>query len=250
MSERHDLSRDPFARLRVATRARIGLGRAGDALPTAALLDFQDAHSAARDAVHGAVDFEALAQRLAPRPCLRVHSQAASRDIYLRRPDLGRRVRAEDLPALDAARGDWDLAIVVADGLSAAAIERQAVPLIEALSARVGDGSLAPIVLAEQARVAIGDEVAERLGARMVALLVGERPGLSVSDSLGIYLTWQPHVGCADSARNCISNIHADGLSHEEAAETLMWLMIEARRRRLSGVSLKLDRHDEGAIEG
>ena len=251
-----DARHDPFARWRRATRARIGLGRAGDALPTAALLDFQMAHSRARDAVHGRVDFDAIAAPLADRfaAVLRVRSQAGDRATYLRRPDLGRRLHADDVPILAAARctdGDerYDLAFVVADGLSAAAVDTHAAPLLAALAPRLADWRLAPLVLASQARVALGDEVAETLGAQMVAVLIGERPGLSVADSLGVYLTYAPRVGALDSARNCISNIHADGLAYACAADTLMWLLVEARRRRLSGVGLKLDA-PAAAVEG
>jgi ethanolamine ammonia-lyase small subunit len=237
---------DPFARWRVATRARIGLGRAGDALPTKALLDFQMAHSRARDAVHGAVDLDAIAARLAATFAdapLRVHSRAADRAIYLRRPDFGRRVDEDHLPLLHAARvdGGFDLAFVVADGLSAAAVNTHAAPLLERLAPRLGEWTLAPVVLASQARVALGDEVAATLGARMVAVLIGERPGLSVVDSLGVYLTHAPRVGCVDAARHSISNNQAHGLGYARAVDTLMWLLDEARRRRLTGVELKLD---------
>ncbi|MGH8445193.1 MAG: ethanolamine ammonia-lyase subunit EutC [Solimonas sp.] len=241
-----DTPPDPFARWRRATRARIGLGRAGDALPTAALLDFQAAHSRARDAVHGRVDFDAIAAQLAvpfAQAPLRVRSRADDRAVYLRRPDFGRRVHGDDLPRLATAqqRDGYDLAFVVADGLSAAAVNVHAAPLLAVLKPRLASWRLAPVVLASQARVALGDEVAAALGARMVAVLVGERPGLSVADSLGIYLTWAPRVGCLDAARNCISNIHADGLSYARAADTLMWLLDEARHRRLTGIGLKLD---------
>ncbi len=232
--------RDPFARLRLATRARIGLGRAGDALPTRALLDFQAAHSRARDAVHGRVDFDALAAQL-PLPTLRIRSRAADRASYLRRPDLGRRVHADDLPLLTAARGEFDLAFVVADGLSAAGVNAHAASVIGETLRRLPACRRAPAVLAQQARVALGDEAAAALGARLVVLLVGERPGLSVADSLGIYLTWAPQLGRSDAERNCISNIHADGLSYAQAADTLVWLIAEAQRRELSGVQLKLD---------
>ncbi|WP_084197429.1 ethanolamine ammonia-lyase subunit EutC [Solimonas soli] len=209
-----------------------------------ALLDFQMAHSRARDAVHGRVDFDAIAAPLAgafAQTPLRVRSRADDRAIYLRRPDLGRRVHADDLPPLQGAHADYDLVFVVADGLSAAAVNAHAVPLLRTLAPRLAGWTLAPIVLASQARVALGDEVAVTLGARLVAVLIGERPGLSVADSLGIYLTYAPRIGCADSARNCISNIHADGLGYARAADTLMWLLDEARRRRLTGVDLKLD---------
>jgi ethanolamine ammonia-lyase small subunit len=239
---------DPFAKLRVATRARIGLGRAGDSLPTRALLDFQAAHSRARDAVHGVVDFDTIAARL-DMPSLQIRSRAGDRAIYLRRPDLGRRVHADDLPTLRAARGDFDLAFVIADGLSAAAVNAHAAAVIGEAVRRLPDITLAPVVLAHQARVALGDEVGEALGARIVALLVGERPGLSVADSLGVYLTWAPRVGRSDAERNCISNIHADGLSYAQAADTLAWLIGEAQQRQLTGVDLKLDAAPSRLIE-
>lgn len=230
---------DPWSRFRMVTRARIGLGRAGDGLPTSALLDFQLAHAAARDAVHGAVDFEALAADLAPTPSLRVRSRAGDRSTYLRRPDLGRRLDPESAARLEP--GDWDAVVVIADGLSAAAL-RHAPPVVEALLARLGESwRVAPAVLAEQARVALGDEVGERLGAAMVVVLIGERPGLSVADSLGAYITWNPAPGRRDSERNCVSNIHDHGLSHQGAAEKIAWLMTEARSRRLTGVNLKED---------
>ncbi|MDO9452861.1 MAG: ethanolamine ammonia-lyase subunit EutC [Stagnimonas sp.] len=232
---------DPFAGLRVATRARIGLGRAGDALPTEALLDFQAAHARARDAVHGVVDFARIAEQLQPLPSLLLRSRAPDRTSYLRRPDWGRRLHADDLPLLTAQRGDYDLALVVADGLSAAAVNAHAAPFIVELLRRIPNWKLAPVVLAQQARVALGDEVAQTLGARLVVVLIGERPGLSIADSLGIYLTWEPHLGRADSERNCISNIHGDGLSYTQAADTLSWLMSEARARHLTGIELKVD---------
>ncbi|SEQ30049.1 Ethanolamine ammonia-lyase light chain [Solimonas aquatica] len=234
------ITHDPFARFRGLTRARIGIGRAGDAQPTNALLDFQAAHSRARDAVHGAVDFHALAAQLA-HPSVPVRSRAPDRQTYLRRPDLGRRLHEEDVSRLQALAGDFDLAIVVADGLSAAAVSAQVPGLLAALLPRLDGMRLAPIALAAQGRVALGDEIAELLGARMVAVLIGERPGLSVADSLGIYLTWQPRLGRVDAERNCISNVHGDGLSHAQAAETLLWLMNEARERQLTGVDLKLE---------
>jgi ethanolamine ammonia-lyase small subunit len=236
---------DPWARFRLATRARIGLGRAGDGLPTTALLDFQQAHALARDAVHGRVDFAALAAQLAPLPTLRVRSAAADRTTYLRRPDLGRRLDPDGAAALTL--GAWDVAFVIGDGLSAAAVTDHAVPTIRAVLERLHGWTVAPIVLAEQARVALGDDVGARLGARMVAVLIGERPGLSVANSLGIYLTWEPRVGRRDSERNCISNIHADGLSYAQAADKLVWLMTEARARRLTGVDLK---EEAGALGG
>ncbi|HSW15374.1 MAG TPA: ethanolamine ammonia-lyase subunit EutC [Solimonas sp.] len=240
---------DPYARLRAATPARIGLGRAGDAQPLAAQLAFQAAHSRARDAVHGAVDFDALAAALAPEPVLCVRSCVESREQYLRRPDLGRRLRDVDLPLLQAQRGNWDLALVVADGLSAAAVMQQVLPLLQELRQRLPGWKIAPIVFAAQARVALGDEIGAALGAKLVAVCIGERPGLSVADSLGIYLTWDPRPGRTDAERNCISNIHGAGLSHAQAADTLAWLLDEARSRRLTGVGLKLE-HVQGVTSG
>lgn len=239
---------DPWDRWRAATRARIGLGRAGDGLPTAALLDFQLAHARARDAVHGAVDFDALAAAMAPLPVVRVHSRAADRAVYLRRPDLGRRLDEAGCRVLEGmadAQG-CDVLFVVADGLSAAAVQAHAAPLIHTCAAGLGGFRLGPVVLAEQARVALGDEAGAILGARLVALLVGERPGLSAADSLGVYLTWNPVVGRVDSERNCISNIHGAGQSIPAAAETLCRLSREALRRGLTGVALK----DEGPLLG
>ncbi|PWC97547.1 ethanolamine ammonia-lyase subunit EutC [Azospirillum sp. TSO5] len=234
-----DNPKDPWARFRSATRARIALGRSGDALPTKALLEFQLAHARARDAVHSAVDFDRLAADLSPLECLRVNSAAPDRPTYLRRPDLGRRLdpaSAADLPA-----GEWDLLFVIADGLSAAAVQVNAAPLVHACVARLRPLRIGPVVLAEQARVALGDEVAAAMGARLVALLVGERPGLSAAESLGVYLTWDPKPGRADSERNCISNIHAGGLSIQTAADKLCWLATEAARLKLTGVALKED---------
>jgi ethanolamine ammonia-lyase small subunit len=226
---------DPWARYRAATPARIGLGRAGDSLPTAALLDLQTAHARARDAVHGRVDFAALAEALAPWPAILVHTQARDRAEYLARPDLGRRLH--EATALAAA--PCDLAFVVADGLSAAAVATHAAPLVHAARARLGDLAIGPVVLAEQGRVAIGDAVGERLGARLVAVLIGERPGLSVADSLGVYLTFDPRPGRRDSERNCLSNIHAAGLGIEAAADKLAGLVRAALALRLTGVGLK-----------
>jgi len=232
---------DPWARWRAATRARIGLGRSGDGLPTAALLEFQAAHGRARDAVHGSVDPAVLAASLAPQPTVAVHSRAPDRATYLRRPDLGRRLDAACIPALQSTRGDWDVAFVVADGLSARAVMAHAAPLLHACIDRLSGWRMAPVVLAAQARVALGDEIGHALGAACVAMLIGERPGLSVADSLGVYLTWAPRPGRSDAERNCISNIHAGGLGYAQAADILCWLLAAARHRQLSGVALKLD---------
>lgn len=233
----NDVTRDIWARWRNSTQARIGLGRSGDALPTQPLLDFQAAHSRARDAVHGAADFTALAAALAPHPTLRLHSQATDRTTYLRRPDLGRRLAQDSaLPS-----GDYDVAFVVADGLSARAVDLQALPVLQRCFAKLAGWKIAPVALVSQGRVAIGDEIGAKLNAAAVAVLIGERPGLSVADSMGVYVTWAPRPGRVDSERNCISNIHGAGMLPDQAADLLVWLLAEARRRQLTGINLKVD---------
>ncbi len=235
---------DPFARLRAATPARIGIGRYGHGLPTAALLEFQLAHARARDAVHEKFDPEGVAAALGDRETVIVHSQAPDRHSYLQRPDLGRQLLAAD--AMRLTPGDrtdtapYEVAFVIADGLSAPAVRTHAVPLLHALFPKLGDWRIAPIVLACQARVALGDEIGSRLGAALVVVLIGERPGLSAPDSLGAYLTWQPRPGRQDSERNCISNIRPPaGLTYDQAASRIAWLLSAARHRKLTGVGLK-----------
>ncbi|THF48020.1 ethanolamine ammonia-lyase subunit EutC [Allorhizobium terrae] len=238
---------DPFARFRNATRARIGIGRTGDAMTTKSVLDFQLAHARARDAVHGAVDFATLASDLAPAQTVLVRSLAKDRSTYLTRPDLGRRPDPADLPKA----GDrYEIAFIIADGLSAAAVQRHAAPVYKAAARRLGGFSLSPVILGEQARVAFGDEAAAAYGAQVAVVLVGERPGLSVPDSLGAYITFAPRLGCRDSERNCISNIHDDGLSYELAAEKIAWLVREALRLKLSGVDLKENASEVGLLDG
>jgi len=230
---------DPWSRFRAATPARINLGRSGDALPTSALLHFQADHARARDAVHSAVDFAALAETIAPQASIKVKSRAEDRSVYLRRPDLGRRLSKDSAAALP--QGEWDILFVIADGLSAQAVANHAAPTLKACIERLPGWRIAPVVLAEQSRIALGDEAGEIMGAAMVAVLVGERPGLSVADSLGVYLTYAPRLGCRDSGRNCISNIHEAGLSPDQAAAKLAWLASQAKARRLTGVELKED---------
>jgi ethanolamine ammonia-lyase small subunit len=244
---------DPWTDLRVHTAARIALGRAGAGLPTKELLSFGLAHAQARDAVHIQLDVAALAGRVQALGCqtLTVRSAATDRATYLLRPDLGRRLHAEDAQGLAAqARPEGcDLLLVVGDGLSSLALERQAVPLIEAIRALApSDWTLGPVAIATQARVALGDEVGALLKARMVAVLIGERPGLSSPDSLGIYLTWAPRLGRNDAQRNCISNVRPEGLPPAAAAARLWWLCREARKLQLSGVDLK-DRSDELTLD-
>jgi ethanolamine ammonia-lyase small subunit len=238
------LPADPWRRLRAATRARVGLERSGDALPTAALLDLQAAHAAARDAVHQPLDFDALARDLTaaqPHPVIRVRSAAVDRASYIRRPDLGRRLDADSRARLAGlgAGTDYDVVFIIADGLSSQAVARYAVATVTAALGRLAGWHVAPLVLAAEARVALADEIGALLGARQSVITIGERPGLSVADSLGLYLTWEPRPGRRDSERNCVSNIHRHGLSPAAAAATLAQLMGEARRLGLSGVALK-----------
>ena len=228
--------------LRRFTQARIGLGRAGDSLPTQALLEFSLAHAQARDAVHMSLDTGELQRQLsaAAFESVRVHSAVSDRWQYLRRPDVGRRLSESSRNELLARTPPAsELLIVIADGLSALAVMRHAVPVLQALRPLIGAIALAPIVVAEQARVALGDEVGELWQARQLIVLIGERPGLSSADSLGAYLTHAPRVGRTDAERNCISNIRLQGLSYVHAAHKLAHLLGSSRRLGSSGVALK-----------
>ena len=245
----------PWQSLRRFTEARIALGRAGTSLPTRELLKFNAAHAAARDAVHAASSFLELKAGLAELnlPVMEIRSRAAHRSEYLRRPDLGRRLHPESRTRLEAFRlpEQPDIFIMVSDGLSAQAAEQNAGPLLRLLiPALLERGyTLAPLLLGTQARVALADEAAELLGARLALHLIGERPGLSSQGSLGAYLTYAPQVGTLDSGRNCVSNIRPAGLSAGLAVHKLLYLVGEALRRQLSGVELKDDSGDErGAL--
>ena len=220
--------------LRSFTPARVALGLTGHSLPTAELLRFQLDHSRARDAVHRPLDPASLGI-----PHVLLRSAAPDRATYLRRPDLGRRLSEESRGLLE--RGDYDAAIVIADGLSAPAVHHHAVGLLEAFMPRLLEEAwrLAPLTVVLQGRVAVADEIGSLLGAGQVVVLIGERPGLTSPDSLGIYLTWDPRPGRTDAERNCISNIRTEGISYALAAHKLHFLMREARTRRLSGVGLK-----------
>ncbi|WP_448647455.1 ethanolamine ammonia-lyase subunit EutC [Pseudomonas mohnii] len=244
---------NPWLELRRLTPARIALGRTGTSMPTRAQLDFQYAHAQARDAVHLPFDHKTLSSQLAERgrESILLHSAAIDRNSYLQRPDLGRKLSDESAQLLrdyaSAHPGGVDLAIVVADGLSALAVHRHTVPFLARLEEQMGaeNWSMAPVILVEQGRVAVADEVGERLGAKMTVILIGERPGLSSPDSLGLYFTYNPKVGLTDAYRNCISNVRLEGLSYGMAAHRLLYLMREACRRQLSGVNLK----DEAQVQ-
>ena len=248
---------DPWREWRAATTARLALGRAGAGMPTDETLRFGWAHAMARDAVHAAFDADALAAalRAAGWTVTSAQSRAADRDTYLRRPDLGRQLDADDatrLRAEAAARpggGGCDICFVVGDGLSALAAERHALPLLAALRPRLPAGwRIAPLVLARQARVALADDIGEAFGAALAVMLIGERPGLSSPDSLGAYLTHAPRRGRHDAERNCVSNIRPQGLAYGAAAFKLAWLMREALQCGLTGVALK-DESDRDVLE-
>lgn len=238
------LEKNPWNALRQFTNARIALGRAGNSLPTAPLLAFNLSHAQARDAVHHPLDAEALHEQVRALnfTTLDAHSAAPDREHYLRRPDLGRRLSEESRTALAQVKSDSpEVVFVIGDGLSAFAAAKQSIPLLQAVCAKLIDWKIGPVVIARQARVALGDEIGELLNSKLVVMLIGERPGLSSPDSLGIYLTYAPKVGCSDAQRNCISNVRPEGLDYPHAAHKLHYLLTHARRLGLTGVGLKDD---------
>lgn len=241
----------PWQHWRGTTTARIALGRAGVSIPTDESLRFGLAHAQARDAIHTALDVPTLQAQLeqAGHTVLSARSRATDRTTYLRRPDLGRQLDPADLDTLRALAAGWeqapDIAIVVGDGLSSLAVQRHALPLIAALLPRLAPGTqVAPVVLVQQARVAVSDDVGEALNARLCVILIGERPGLSSPDSLGIYLTHSPRRGRSDAERNCISNVRPEGLSYAVAAHKLAWLIAHALQLGQSGIALKDESED------
>ena len=248
--DRNPVCADPWRQLRSLTPARIALGRAGGSLPTKEVLEFGMAHAMARDAVHTPLDVDALCADLQERgfDTLRVTSAAPDRATYLLRPDLGRRLSDEGEAALRALpRKDTEVLFVVGDGLSSMAIANHAQPLLERLRELAPDWAAAPVVVATHARVALSDPIGEGLHARVVVMLIGERPGLSSPDSLGLYITHAPRVGRQDSERNCISNVRPEGLSYAEAARKATWLVCEALRLGQTGIGLK-DQSDVAEI--
>jgi ethanolamine ammonia-lyase small subunit len=250
MTDRLPAPDDPWQALRRRTAARIGLGRVGASLPTAELLRFGLAHAQARDAVHSALDAAALADALQVQgfATLQVKSMAPDRERYLLRPDLGRSLHADSRTLLEQAPRA-DIALVIADGLSAQAASRHALPVALLLRAALG-GWPAPVIIAQQGRVALGDDIGAALGARLSIVMLGERPGLSSPASLGIYLTWNPQRGRMDSERNCISNVRPEGLGYQAAAHKLHFLIRQSLLRQLSGVALKDESAGLAAIAG
>ena len=244
------LQDNPWQKLKAYTDARIALGRAGGSLPTRPSLEFQLAHAQAKDAVLKLLDATRLKESLGKMslPILDIQSQAVEKDTYLKRPDLGRLLSEQSKALLHQYRKDhqdsWEVVIVAGDGLSARAIEENAPHFIPALveACKAQGWKVAPLVIAQGSRVALGDEVAEILQARMLVMLIGERPGLSSPDSMGIYYTYNAFKGCQDALRNCISNVRAAGLSYPLALQRLIGLMQKSRMLQLSGVQLK-DEH-------
>lgn len=263
-SNKQYVTPNPWQALRTYTDARIGLGRAGISMPTSELLDFQLAHAQAQDAVHQPLDVKTLMEQLNPLihecgldPCHTLQSRAPDRPTYLQRPDLGRRLDEASAEVLRqyafSNHRAYDLAIAVVDGLSSRAIAENTSPFLSELCATLKhdkeEWSLAPLSIVTQGRVAIGDEIGDLINARAVLVMVGERPGLSSPDSLGLYLTWDPRVGLNDARRNCISNVRKAGLDYPDAVRKLMYLLKESRRMQLSGVQLK-ERSEEPVIDG
>lgn len=266
-NDKQNVIENPWSALRDYTDARIGLGRAGVSIPTEESLNFQLAHAQAQDAVHLPLDVETVIEQLENAnlilnqeqeiftPIL-LHSQAVNRTTYLQRPDLGRRLDKKSIETLKKVNTlkdeKYDLSIVVVDGLSSLAIKENSSifikKLIEELNTDSQNWNIAPITIVLQGRVAIGDEVGEILNSKTSIVLIGERPGLSSPDSMGLYLTYNPKVGLTDESRNCISNIRNEGLSYEEAIKKTMYLLKESRRLELSGVNLK-DRTTNNIIE-
>ena len=234
---------DAWYSLKELTNARIALGSVGTAIPQREVLKFRLAHAQAKDAIVNTLDKESLKVKFSAleMPIYEVKSAVTSRDEYLKRPDLGRQLNSQSKEKLKALKNSLDLVFVLADGLSAAAINTHAYPLIAAFKNGLDTPYDSAIVIAEQARVALGDEIGQLLKAKFSIVLIGERPGLSAPESMGVYTTFQPQVGFTDERRNCISNIHSKGLQPEDSAVILKYLFKESMRLHISGVALKID---------
>jgi ethanolamine ammonia-lyase small subunit len=235
---------DSWSGLRQFTPARIALGSAGHAVPMEEVLRFRLAHAQAREAVYAVCDFNTIAEELEKMavPFVHLHSQAQDRNSYLQRPDLGRKLDESSANTLDTLNGPaCDIVLILADGLSATAINKHAVSFLKILLPLLTAYAIGPVSLVKQGRVAISDEIGFRLRAKLAIILIGERPGLSSPDSMGIYLTYEPHPGNTDESRNCISNIRTEGLSYRDGAEKLLFLIRESLRLKLSGTCLKDD---------
>ncbi|WP_295674343.1 ethanolamine ammonia-lyase subunit EutC [uncultured Mucilaginibacter sp.] len=236
---------DPLTPLKEFTAARIAIGRAGTSIPMKETLQFKLAHAHARDAVYSVLDVEGLVSSLKTLnlPLLHLQSKALSRHKYLKRPDHGRQLDEASEQQLKDYNHGYDIAIVIADGLSAEAVNENAFDLLKILVPKLQSAKLkiAPLCLVEQGRVAVGDDIGFGLNAKLSLILIGERPGLSAADSMGAYLTFGPKPGLTDESRNCISNIRPQGLKAKPAADKIFYLIMEAFKRKLSGVGLKDD---------
>ncbi len=245
---------DPWKQLKEYTKARIAMGRCGSSVPTKELLDFRLAHAKAIDAVHiplNTVDLVSELEKIVYDHVLVVQSQAENRDVYLKRPDLGRKLSSDSVELLNSLhiKTEYDITLVVSDGLSATAVKRNIIPFFNLLFPELKKlYSLSPIIVATQARVAIGDEIANLFHSKVVINMIGERPGLKSPDSMGIYLTYKPSDGITDEKRNCISNIRKDGLSYELACSKLLYLVSESIKKGISGVDLK-DEQDINSLK-
>jgi ethanolamine ammonia-lyase small subunit len=249
--KKDEIEFNPLAPLRQFTDARIAIGRVGNSIPIKQSLEFKLAHAHARDAVYSLLDIEGLLESLKvfDLPVLLLQSKVATRHKYLKRPDLGRQLDEESEEQLKDYNAGADVVIIIADGLSAAAVNENAISLLKILIPMLTASklTLAPICLVEQGRVAVGDDIGQCLSARFSILLIGERPGLSSADSMGAYLTYNPRQSLTDESRNCVSNIRPQGLRYKPAAGKIFYLLTEAFKRKLSGVALK---DNAGLIDG
>ncbi|RYE19574.1 MAG: ethanolamine ammonia-lyase subunit EutC [Sphingobacteriales bacterium] len=245
MSDKELQPNNPWQALQQFTKARIGIGRTGTSIPMTGLLEFRLAHAHARDAVYSKLDADGLTDGLRQfdLPVAQLSSKAVYREQYLKMPGLGRDLDEASTEQLNIYASGADIVIIIADGLSATAVNENAVKLLEILVPMLISSKfkLAPFCLVKQGRVAIGDDVATVLKAKLSLILIGERPGLSAADSMGAYLTYEPRDGLTDEARNCISNIRHNGLNHVQAADKIFYLIQQAFRKKLSGVLLKDD---------
>ena len=246
LSKKDYLQQDPWENLKSFSKARIALGNTGGSLPTKEVLSFQEDHAFTKDAIYTALKTDDLKEELKKfeLPIFYFQTKISEREEYLKRPDLGKKL-AEDSEASEVESGDFDILIILTDGLAADAVNDRAIPLLEKLIPKLKQDYKIGLVLVKYGRVAIGDEIAEKLNAKFTAILIGERPGLSSPKSLGIYTTYEPKVGTTDERRNCISNIHENGLSIEKASQLLEHFIKESFRRKLSGVKLKANLPDQ-----
>ena len=230
------LQKDPWDNLRSISKARISLGNSGGSLPTAAVLHFQEDHAFTKDAIYSDLKEKQLLEQLKEfqLPVYQFETKISNRQEYLKRPDLGKKLAENS----EAEKGNYDILFILTDGLAADAINERAIPLLQEILPKLNDYKIG-LCLVKYGRVAIGDEIAEKIGAKFTAILIGERPGLSSPKSLGVYTTFDPIPGTTDERRNCISNIHENGLSVEKASELLQYFINESFRRKLSGVKLK-----------